>query len=211
MASMPDPVGRRDPSPSFAPGVQLTLMLKGQLVQTYSFDSSDVVVGRDPYCAVYIDNPGVSREHFKISRGDTGEFKVVDLGSSNGTYLNDKPIKAATLRDGDVIQFSKYTMKVSIDELVGGHSMIRKPDGASEGATVMLSPSEVRQMVADARNKPAAGAAPNNIRPINPNAAHTPNPSPSSDSSPNRMAALAWLIGAAVVGAAAAIWIFAHR
>ena len=210
MASMPDPVGRPDATPSFAPGVQLTLMLKGQLVQTYSFDSSDVIVGRDPYCAVYIDNPGVSREHFKISRGDTGEFRVVDLGSANGTYLNDKPIKVATLRDGDVIQFSKDSMKVSIDELVGGHSMIRKPAAASDGATVMLSPSEVRQMVADARNK-AAGPGPALVRPAAPSTPRPSGPSPSSKASPNGVAAIAWLIGALMVGAAAAVWIFVHR
>ena len=209
MASMPDPAGRHDDSPSFAPGVQLTLMLKGQLVQTYSFDARDIVVGRDPYCAVYVDNPGVSREHFKITRGDTGEFRVQDLGSSNGTYLNDKPVKVATLRDGDVIQFSKYSMKVAIDELVGGNSVIRKPPGAADGATVMLTPSEVRQMVADAKNK--TGGAPSNIRPMPQPAPHAPPPPQSSKASPNAMAVVAWLIGALIVGGAAAVWYLAHK
>ena len=210
MASMPDPVGRPDVSPSFAPGVQLTLMLKGQLVQTYSFDSSDIVVGRDPYCAVYVDNPGVSREHFKITRGDTGEFRVQDMGSSNGTYLNDKPIKVATLRDGDVIQFSKYSMKVAIDELVGGNSVIRKPAGVSDGATVMLSPSEVRQMVADTKNKTAVNT-PSNIRPI-PQPARPAAPAPEpAKGSPSVMAMIAWVIGAMIVGGAAALWYLAHK
>ena len=153
MASMPDPV--RGGSPQYAAGVRLALSLKGQLVQNFSFDKSEIKVGRDPYCDVYVDNPGVSREHFRIERGDTGEYRVTDLGSSNGTYLNDRPVKVGTLRDGDVIQFGKYSLRVGVDELIGGEDSGAKRHSVAEGATMMLSPSEVRQMVADARSTPA--------------------------------------------------------
>ena len=150
MASMPEPVGSG--SPQYAPGIQIALSLKGQPVQTYNFDQSEILVGRDPYCHVYVDNPGVSRQHFKIDRGETGEYRVTDLGSSNGTYLNDRPVQVAPLRDRDVIQFSKYTLQVGLEEMVGsGSGPTLAQRRAGEGATVMLSPSEVRSMMAESK------------------------------------------------------------
>lgn len=195
MASMPEPV--RGPSSRYAPGIQLALSLKGQLVQSYVFDKPEVVVGRDPYCDVYVDNPGVSRQHFKIDRGDTGEYRVTDLGSSNGTYLNDRPVKVGTLRDRDVIQFGKYSLAVRIDELVGDDSQIRKPSSPADGATMMLSPSEVRQMVADARGTQAPKLAV--VTPSTP----TPAPPPAPEARGNPL-----LIWAAIglVAAAAIAW-----
>ena len=75
MASMPEPV--QGGSPQYAPGIRLTLSLKGQHVQSYVFDKNDVTIGRDPYNDVYVDNPGVSRQHFKLDRGETGEWRGV--------------------------------------------------------------------------------------------------------------------------------------
>jgi predicted component of type VI protein secretion system len=155
MASMPEPV--RGGSPQYAPGIRLTLSLKGQHVQSYTFDKTEVAIGRDPYCDVYVDNPGVSRQHFKLDHGETGEWRVTDLGSANGTYLNDRPVKVGTLRDGDVVQFGKYSLLVNVDELVGGDESGVRRHSAAEGATMMLSPSEVRQMVAEARSGATAG------------------------------------------------------
>lgn len=191
MASMPEPV--RGGAPQYAAGVRLALSLKGQLVQNYTFDKPEIVVGRDPYCDVYVDNPGVSRQHFRIERGDTGEYRVCDLGSSNGTYLNDRPVKVGTLRDGDVIQFGKYTIKVGVDELIGGDEGPRR-HSAAEGATMMLSPNEVRQMVAEAR-----GAAPApKLAVVSKASAPAPAPSPVTSGMPG------WLPWALAAGAAVA-------
>lgn len=195
MASMPEPV--RGGAPQYAAGVRLALSLKGQLVQNYTFDKSEITVGRDPYCDVYVDNPGVSRQHFRIERGDTGEYRVTDLGSSNGTYLNDRPVKVGTLRDGDVIQFGKYTVQVGVDELIGGDDGPKR-HSAAEGATMMLSPSEVRQMVAEARSGPSAPRL--SVVPK-----ETPAPQPPVSSSPSgEQAWWPWaVVGVLAIGIAA--------
>jgi pSer/pThr/pTyr-binding forkhead associated (FHA) protein len=204
MASMPIP--NPDREPSFARGLRLELSLKGQVVQSYSFDKDAVVIGRDPYCDVFVDNPGVSRQHFQIKRGETGEYQVVDMGSSNGTYLNDRPVRTASLRDGDVIQFGKYSLKIGVDELVGADGGGLKPHSTTEGATIMLSPSEVRQMVADARGGAVAS------RPaLVPMPARAPSaPIPASKES--QSAPTLWLIvGAVVVAVGAFAWFMLSR
>ncbi len=204
MASMPDPV--RGDAPRYAAEVRLALSLKGQLVQTFNFDKSEITVGRDPYCDVYVDNPGVSRQHFRISRGDTGEFRVTDLGSSNGTYLNDRPVKVGTLRDGDVIQFGKYSVKFQVDELVGDEAAGPRAHSVAEGATMMLSPAEVRQMVAEARG----GAAKPKLAVVSRETAPVPaaTPAPSRSALPGW---LPWAVAGVVAVAAAAMLLLQGR
>ena len=58
---------------------------------------------------------GVSRHHVKISRGRESA-QVTDLGSSNGTFLNGRPIGANTtrlLRNGDEIQLGHLKVNVT--------------------------------------------------------------------------------------------------
>lgn len=47
---------------------------------------------------------GVSRRHAEFLRASDGLVSVLDLGSTNGTYVNGSSIELAALRDGDRIQ-----------------------------------------------------------------------------------------------------------
>ncbi len=59
------------------------------------------VVGRSPECDVVIDVAAVSRRHV-ILTDESGHFFVKDLGSRNGTYINDQRVaERAPIRDGD--------------------------------------------------------------------------------------------------------------
>ena len=189
-------------SPQLA-AIALNLSLKGQHIQSFRFEQRVVTVGRDPNCDVYVDNPGVSRNHFQIEWADSGEYRVVDGGSANGTYLNEKPVRVATLRSGDAVQFAKYSLEITVEELVGdgGHGP-RAHDRSSEGATVMLSPSQVRQIVSESRGNAAQGAG--RIVPM-PASRVASAPVASASRVP---AWLPWAIVVAVVatGAAVAVW-----
>jgi len=73
------------------------------------------VVGRDRDCAVRIDSPSVSRHHARILVTQ-GEATIEDLGSKNGTYVNEQPIKGApvALDDRVQIRFGSVTMTYRI-------------------------------------------------------------------------------------------------
>lgn len=65
-------------------------------------------IGRATSSAVFFDDVTVSRKHAVITRGFPGDFVIEDLGSLNGTYVNNESITTASLQMGDEIQIGKY-------------------------------------------------------------------------------------------------------
>jgi ABC-type multidrug transport system ATPase subunit/CRP-like cAMP-binding protein len=65
-------------------------------------NGSSITIGRTPDNAIVFDSPLVSRRHAVIEQADSG-FRLRDLGSVNGTYLNGAPIRSSPLTDGDEI------------------------------------------------------------------------------------------------------------
>ncbi|OGQ95720.1 MAG: hypothetical protein A2284_14270 [Deltaproteobacteria bacterium RIFOXYA12_FULL_61_11] len=82
----------------------LLFVLDGKNVgQRAIFDSDEVVVGRSPGDTDFrIAEEFVSRHHFVI-RYEENHFRLDDLGSTNGTLVNDHKVTTAILEDGAVI------------------------------------------------------------------------------------------------------------
>ena len=71
---------------------------------------AEFTIGRDSDNMLQLDNPGVSRYHARIRR-EGWPFYIEDLGSTNGTKINGKPIpQKASLKKGDKIGISKFTI-----------------------------------------------------------------------------------------------------
>jgi pSer/pThr/pTyr-binding forkhead associated (FHA) protein len=64
-----------------------------------------LVIGRAPECAIVIDEAGISRQHAQVELVE-GRMMLKDLGSQNGTFVNDVRIETATeIKAGDRIRF----------------------------------------------------------------------------------------------------------
>jgi len=128
--------------------LSLRLALMGRPVRTFVFGKPVIHVGRDPDADVVIDNPGVSREHLRFELNPEGEYEVVDLGSANGTLLNDMPVKCKIpLRTGDTVRLGKYTMSVSYEDdrrESSAHEGTPKPE--AENHTMVLSREELNRL-----------------------------------------------------------------
>src|SRR5450432_4918436 len=73
------------------------------LGRIYWLTTSSMVIGRSSKCEIQIDQESISRNHAKIV--NTGKSILVrDLGSTNGTYVNDELIEERVLRHGDLIK-----------------------------------------------------------------------------------------------------------
>ena len=70
----------------------------------FQLNSPVVTLGRSHKCNLRIPLSNVSREHCQFEwRQEQGHWYLVDLGSSNGTLCNKKPVDEAALCDGDLI------------------------------------------------------------------------------------------------------------
>jgi DNA-binding winged helix-turn-helix (wHTH) protein len=78
----------------------------------FPLDDASMTIGRDPDCAIWIDVPGVSRRHAAITRDPrTGSVSIDDLGSTNGTFVNGRRLRApVTVSDGHSIQIGEATL-----------------------------------------------------------------------------------------------------
>ncbi len=140
--------------------LKLRVTLKGRPVRTYAFNKETVMVGRDPSADVFLDNPGISREHLKMQIANGGEYEVQDLGSANGALLNDAPLRRQVLSNNDVIQIGKYALWVTYEEdRRGDVGPQAHASPTADDRTVVLSSAEIEGMMKRARASEAEAQA----------------------------------------------------
>lgn len=76
----------------------------------WALGSDEIVVGRGSDCDIQIDRDSVSRRHARVFRVGP-QWHVEDLGSTNGSYINDIPIQKSPLRDLDYVKIGSAIFK----------------------------------------------------------------------------------------------------
>lgn len=66
-------------------------------------------IGRESQCDIHFSDTETSRNHAEIE-GLNGEFRLRDLGSSNGTFVNQQRVSESLLHHGDRIQIGRQTL-----------------------------------------------------------------------------------------------------
>lgn len=87
----------------------LVLVDERILLKNFALDKKEYIIGRANECDFIIDGKEVSRRHARIYYGN-GKFKIEDLNSTNGTFVNGKQIKSAELKHGDEINIGNFTI-----------------------------------------------------------------------------------------------------
>jgi hypothetical protein len=73
----------------------------------YALSTQPVVIGRENANDLTLKDPAVSRKHARITY-QGGRYYIEDLGSTNGTFLNDQPVRVQSPIDhGDVIRLGE--------------------------------------------------------------------------------------------------------
>ena len=111
---------------------KLIISLDGQLINEIELDKERITIGRKPSCDIPIDNLAVSGEHAAVITQDGNSF-VEDLGSTNGTHVNNIAIQKHPLHHGDEIEIGKYRLKYVNLQEVGA----RKPDQEFEKTMIL--------------------------------------------------------------------------
>ena len=80
----------------------------------YQLGAEDVTLGREDDNTITISSDQASRHHARI-QAVAGGHVVRDLGSTNGTFVNSKPVQQQPLRHGDVVRVASTVFKYVVE------------------------------------------------------------------------------------------------
>ena len=96
-------------------GQGILLVLKGAGAGSrFLLDAAETKIGRDVNNEIHLDDITVSRSHALITKNDG--YRIKDLGSLNGTYLNAIAVRDAQIQSGDEIQIGKFHLTLFIGD-----------------------------------------------------------------------------------------------
>ncbi|MFB2837667.1 FHA domain-containing protein [Floridanema evergladense] len=94
-------------------------------VQSWTFDLEPVIkIGRSKENDVVVLSSVVSRKHIELVHNGS-EWEIVSLGS-NGTYVNDRPVKKIKVNDGMIVRLGNSGPKIQIQLEVGDPDKVSK-------------------------------------------------------------------------------------
>ncbi len=92
------------------------IVQKGPAEQEIYAIGDGVTLGRGPHNDIAMGtNRGCSRDHAKLWRTGPGKYSVADLGSTNGTLVNDEKTSRVELEDGDNVQIGQVVFRFELD------------------------------------------------------------------------------------------------
>lgn len=90
--------------------VPVLIVRKGAEVgERFYLEQPKVTIGRDPESDIFLNDVTVSRAH-AVVHVNGNEVRVEDVGSLNGTYVNDAIVAEAVLTSGDTVQVGRFQM-----------------------------------------------------------------------------------------------------
>ena len=96
-------------------GEGILLILKGAGIGArYLLDAAQTKVGRDMSNEIILDDITVSRSHALITKSNG--YRLKDLGSLNGSYVNAVAVKESVINAGDEVQIGKYHLTLFIGD-----------------------------------------------------------------------------------------------
>ena len=131
---------------------KLILSVDGQVLKEFTLSKERTLIGRKAHNDIQIDNLAVSGEHAAIITILNDSF-IEDLGSTNGTMVNGKPIKKHFLQNNDVVEIGKHKLKYFNDAPAAATA------ADFEKTMIIRNPSKAAPAPAAAAPAPAAASA----------------------------------------------------
>ena len=106
--------------------------------QVFTIDKG-LTLGRERHNSISLPkNRKWSRDHAKVWQVGVNAYAVADLGSTNGTLVNNQKVTRAELKEGDNIQLGDVVFRFELDEAEKPKPKIREPDEEREDLASLL-------------------------------------------------------------------------
>ncbi len=146
---------------------KLYLKYEQAVLKEFSLSEGVVTIGRLPDNLIQVDNLAVSGHHAKIY-WDVDHYALEDNNSLNGTFVNNRRISKAVLKDGDEVLIGKHTVLFKDEWHEDAPGKARGPEKTMPmvptlEATVVLDTKKAKEMMARQAPAPppaAPGAGP---------------------------------------------------
>ena len=151
---------------------RLVIQRRGRRPQVFRLLQPTVVIGRGKGTDLLLPDISVSRHHARVERVGGDGYRLVDLGSQNGTKVNGRRVDTHALEHGDELQIGKFLLSYefkpnrtvedeptqidnySLDgERTGFLQKVSAVDGSMAHATTMLSREQLEEVRRQARIK----------------------------------------------------------
>ncbi len=96
-------------------GITLHVRCSDMQEREFKFLQSDVLIGRQ-HGDLPLHDPDISRKHAVVETFGDGQVYIKDLGSTNGTFVNNKKVRRVALDDGDVIRLGSTHLEIRLGE-----------------------------------------------------------------------------------------------
>ena len=112
----------------------LKLLVEDVVVKTFPLDKDTITIGRSPNCDIQIEESSVSSEHARIELIPNPIISVLtdifieDLGSMNGTSVNDEEITRQQIQNHDriLIAFTEFMLVSEETGNLAGTTVLRR-------------------------------------------------------------------------------------
>jgi serine/threonine protein kinase len=122
----------------------------------YALARGTYIVGREPPVDLYLNDPSLSARHARIVVHPTGVIEVSDEGSTNGTFVDERPVSHTVAKHGSRVRFGSVVLELQYVDpgrlsFAGGGQTVRSNDDAPGAAPTRATPP---------RAQPAAASLP---------------------------------------------------
>ncbi|HEY9635112.1 MAG TPA: adenylate/guanylate cyclase domain-containing protein [Coleofasciculaceae cyanobacterium] len=135
---------------------ELKLSLQqGNTERTVTVNRDKFTIGRLPECDLHLPFEGISRYHARFLRIAIGSWVIEDMGSKNGTRLNEHPVTSPqTVNHGDVVWLGDTRLLVLLaDPPQASTTKLQPPAKGTTGTTILRNVKELQQQWIEATSQ----------------------------------------------------------